>query len=510
MKLSVKQTALFISLCFCALTAFTLDHYGVTWDEAVYFKAGDSYFKWLINPSLATIDGQWKINHEHPPLVKLCAGFTHYLFKEKSNLLNHIPAYRLSVLFFVFIANYFLFRLAAELLNQKAAMLTTATFYFLPRIFFHSHLGAMDYPVTAIWLAVIYFFWKGTKETRNTKSIMPCAFFLGLALLTKINAFYIYVPLLFSWILGNWGRKNNPDAPRNFTRLIPIFAVPPIMFIVCWPWLWQETIPRIHNFLSFHLHHPGVYAYYLGKQTPLMPWHYPFVMTIITLPVLVLFLFTLGLTRILFQPDKTNIFVLFNALFPLLLIAVPSVPKYDGIRLFMPAFPFICLVAGMGILQISLFARRFNLEKIAYCLLVGLLGLTAYFSILKIHPYQSSFFSEIIGGIDGAVKRGFEAEYWGNAYKGALKWMNERSGSTYWIYMTDLEPRILWGFELYKEDGLLNKNVKFGGKRDSKYLILLMRQGFFSEEMWAYYRNKKPIYSVTLSQTNLVSIYKLE
>gem|GEM_PF-2288416 len=57
MKLSARQTAIIISLCFCALTAVTLNHYGVTWDEPVYFKAGDSYFKWWINPSLSTIDG---------------------------------------------------------------------------------------------------------------------------------------------------------------------------------------------------------------------------------------------------------------------------------------------------------------------------------------------------------------------------------------------------------------------------------------------------------------------
>ncbi len=509
MRLSVKQTALFISLCFCAITAFTLNNYGVTWDEGVYFYAGDSYFKWLINPSLATIDAQWKINHEHPPLVKLCIGFTHYLFKEKLNLLNHVPAYRFSILFFVFIANYFLFRFATELLNQKVAILTTATFFFLPRIFFHSHLGAMDYPVTALWLAVIYFFWKGTKETRNIKSIMLCAVFLGLALLTKINAVSIYIPLLFFWTWGNRGGENNPHVMRSFIRLIPIFIVPPIMFIVFWPWLWQETIPRIHNFLSFHMHHPEVYTYYFGKQTPLMPWHYPFVMTIITLPMLVLFLFSIGLIRIMFHPDKTNIFILFNALFPLLLVAMPTVPKYDGVRLFLPAFPFICMIAGIGLHHLFMF-KKGKWGNFFFLIYTLIFLVTIHTSIIKPHPYQSSYFNELIGGVDGAAKKGFEAEYWGNAYIGVLPWMNDHLQNTFWVYMADLESKVLWGFDLYKENGMLDQAVKFGNKKNSDYLILLIRQGFFNEEMWGYFRYEKPVFSVRLSKTNLVNIYRIK
>ena len=75
--------------------------------------------------------------------------------------------------------------------------------------------------------------------------------------------------------------------------------------------------------------------------------------------------------------------------------------------------------------------------------------------------------------------------------------------------MADLEPKILWGWELYKKDGWLDKSIQFGDKNDSDYLILLIRPGFFSEEMWEYYKYRKPVFSVKLSQTNLVNIYKI-
>jgi 4-amino-4-deoxy-L-arabinose transferase-like glycosyltransferase len=190
-----KHAALLLSVCFCGIIFFTLNDYGITWDEGgYYFKAGDSYFHWLRNPSWQTINTYWEWNHEHPPLAKVLGGMTKYLFHEKLHLLNSISSFRLSVLIFVFFSTYFLFSFVSKLLNHNIAFLTTAAFFFLPRVFFHSHLGAMDYPITVLWFLVIYFFLKGIDKT---KWIFVASILLGLALLTKINAFLLYIPILF-------------------------------------------------------------------------------------------------------------------------------------------------------------------------------------------------------------------------------------------------------------------------------------------------------------------------
>ncbi len=516
MRLSVKQTALFISLCFCVITAFTLNNYGVTWDEGVYFKAGDSYRSWLRNPSLQNIEDFWKLNHEHPPLTKILGGMTKYLFHEKLHLLSNISSFRLSGLIFVFFSAYFLFSFASKLWNQQIAFYTTASFFFLPRIFFHSHLGAMDYPITVLWFLVIYFYWQGLQRT---KCIFVASILLGFALLTKINAFLLYIPILFCWVLNYYGLvKTTPSRSRRkysepnqiLYKIIPMVIIPPIIFIAFWPWLWTDTLQKLSEYLSFHRHHAVIYTYYWGVQTPFAPWHYPLILAFITVPLVILVPFSIGWIRIVACPNRTNVFLLFNALFPLLLISLPSVPKYDGERLFLPAFPFICLIAGMGIQQIFLWAKNIRREKIFYLLYASLFIWTVYSSIIRIHPYQSSYFNEVIGGVDGAAQKGFEPEYWGNAYIGALEWLNNHSENKYWIYMADLEPKILWGWELYKEDGLLGKSIHFRDKNNSDYLILLIRPGFFSEEMWKYYKYKEPVFSVKVSQTNLVNIYKLE
>lgn len=526
-----QKVALIISLCFCAITAFTINDYGITWDEAIYFYAGDSYLRWWLDPAVEKIEAYWRINHEHPPLVKFLSGLSHYIFHEKLNLFGHIFAYRLPILIFVCVGNYFLFRFMADLSSLSIAFFSTLIFFSLPRIFFHAHLGAFDFPVSALWIAVISLFWKALNEAQSLKYIFLAAIFLGLALLTKINAFLLYAPLFLIWMWDFWEKKSPSDRQRKFFNLILMLIIPPIMLISFWPWLWQETIPRIHGFIFFHQHHPQVFTYYLGKQWPIQPWHYPFVMTFATLPPLIFFLFLIGFLSIILNLEQTKIFILFNALFPLILIAIPSVPKYDGVRLFLPAFPFISMIAGMGVQQILLLFQKISPSpspispypplrkdsaatnrkwKLVYPTLLSLFALSIYSSIIKTHPYQSSYYSKLIGGIERAAQKGFEIDYWGNAYIGALPWMNQHSLSTFWVYMADIEPIVLWGFDLYKKDGLLKDSIKFGHKQDSDYLMLLMRQGFFDAEMWDFYKYKQPVFSVKLGQTSLVNIYRLK
>jgi 4-amino-4-deoxy-L-arabinose transferase-like glycosyltransferase len=516
MNFSTKTVALILSLFYCGVIFLTLDDYGVTWDEVVYLQAGQSYFSWLREPSLRSIDSYWAINHEHPPVLKLMGGISEYVFHEKLNLLNQVSSFRLAVLIFVFLSNYFLFLFTTELFNKKIALLATVTFFFLPRVFFHSHLGAMDYPITAFWIMVIYFY---QKSMQDGKWVMIASILLGLAFLTKINAFLLYIPLLFYGVLTHAGQFQefihpNPGVSlRKITsrlgKFLPLLIVPAILFVDLWPWLWKDTYSRIVEYLSFHKGHSLIYVYYLGVQKAMAPWHYPWVMAGVTIPLITLVPFLVGVIYILFYPSKIKVWVLFNALFPLLVISAPSVPKYDGVRLFLPAFLFIAIIAGMGIHQMGLWAQKKRFEKVFYLIYIGLYLLTIYSSIIKIHPYQSSYFNELVGGAEGAVRKGFEAEYWGNAYIGVLPWLNEHSDHTFWIYMADLAPQVLRGVELYKKEGLLKEEVQFGGRKRSDYLILLIRQGFFNEEMWRYYKYSEPVFSVKLSNTPLVNVYDL-
>lgn len=486
-----NKIAIILSLILCTITLLTMADYGVTWDEGgFYFSASQSYYKWLRKPRISTIDKYWDQNHEQPPIVKLLAGYSWYIFHKKLGLKN-IISFRISVLLFNFILLYILFCFSARLLNKWLALLVVIAFFTLPRIFFDSHLVAMDYPVTAMWLLCIYSYWRGIKEK---KWLIYSTIFLGIALATKINAFFIYLSIFFYWLLCR-------DKKRLFVKSIPILIIPPIMSFVLWPWLWKDPFTRIWEYISFHKEHVFLPTYYFGKTYNNPPWHYPFLMTFFTVPLVVLIPFFIGIFCVFSKHfRKEKLWVLFNALLPLVLLSFPNMPRYDGVRLFLPALPFICIIYGIGM---SLLINRFKWKKTFFSIYISLFIISIYNGLITYHPYQVSYYNELVGGIDGALKKGFEIDYWGSSYKGILDWLNTERKCRIYVF-EDPYP-----FSWYHEDDMLSRDIVLDTFGSSKYMVLLVRQGFFNEEAWDFFLNKVPMYSVNIRGVPLVCVYQI-
>jgi len=512
-----KFTGAVVSLFCCFIVALTINQYGITWDEGSYILAGEAYAEWLEEPSIQSIDTFWEINHEHPPLCKIVGGISsHFLFK-KLELFDRVTAFRISTLFFVFVLTYSLFCFSSELYGSKIALIIVLSFFFLPRIFFHSHLAALDYPVTALWFLVIYSFWKG--RNGGWKWVVLASVILGLALLTKLSAVFLYIPVILCWLIFYGDQKRSISVRKGnvslnqigsgFSGLLPMFIIPPVVFFAFWPWLWKHTIERVTQLFLFHLNHFEIPVFYLGEQYVIAPWHYALVLMVMTIPFIILTPFVFGIFSIgSIDQKKTNGFVLFNAFFPIVLISLPWVPKYDGVRLFLPAFPFVCMISGLGVKYIYEKLKNTKQIKCFISCYLLLFLLSIYFSVVKIHPLQSSYFNELAGGIDGASEKGFEHEYWGNAYLNTLEWLNLNSDNSFWLCMTTIDPKAYFPFAFYKDIGLLNKDVGFTSKDKADYAILLVRQGLFDQEMWEYFLTQDPVFSVKKSNTPLINIYK--
>ncbi|MCF8131435.1 MAG: glycosyltransferase family 39 protein [Deltaproteobacteria bacterium] len=518
-RLNKNLIALGLSFFCCTVVALTISQYGIAWDESPYLLSGRSYVQWLLEPSLHTIDKYWSVNHEHPPLVKILGGITEYLFSEKFSFLDKISAFRLSALISVFFLTYALFSFSAELYGIGIGLVVTLFFFFLPRVFFQSHLAALDYPLTAFWFLVIYVYWKGMEK--GWKWTIIAVILLGFALLIKLTALFIYVPLTVCWLIFHResskseleGKKDastkNPDHP--VLKLVSVFLVPPAIFVIFWPWLWKNSFERLSQYFMFHLHHFKIPVFYLGEQYLVAPWHYPLVFVSITVPLIVLVPFLLGISKTnSIGNGKINAFILFNAFFPILIVSLPWIPKYDGVRLFLPSFPFLCMVSGLGLkfLFQKIKGKRFVSVFVGGYLL--LFGISLYASVIKMHPYQSSYFNELVGGINGASEKGFEHDYWGSAYLDTLEWLNRNSTNSFWLCMAAIDPKVYFPFAIYKDMELLKEKVRFTSKDRADYAILLIRQGFFDKEMWEYYLDEYPVFTVKKSNSLLVGIYRIK
>lgn len=501
---------LYVSLIIAAIVScvvmFVSSDFGITWDEPMHFHNGDSYLAWVKHPVWERKDLVFAVNAHndvHPPLRKFLAGLTHDIYTNILRVLDNTRGYRISAIPFVFFLIALLTYISIGWFGYWIGILVPLVFSCIPSVLFLSVLVTMDYAVCALWFCAIMTFVKGV---RGGKWLYISAILCGLTLLTKFHGFLLFVPVLFWWFI-----VYRRQLKKNFfTPCILLFNYICVAFCVVflfWPWLWTDTINKIQMFFSVQLAHGSVPVWFFNKIYDHAPWYYAPVWFLVVTPVFVLIFFFLGSILSLRSKNLLFIFILFNAFYPIVFFSLPGVYRYDGVRLFLAAYPFIALLMGMGIWRVST-CKKHPIAR--YMVLIGItcwwIG-TLYDSVVRIHPFESSYFNEVIGGINGANSMGLEVEYWGNAYLATLPYLNNHKGTMFCVYPTTLP------FYYYQAMGQIEGGVIFESQGDScEYMVVLMRKGFFSKYsgLETIIAKHTPVYSVQLDGVDLVGIYTMK
>ena len=505
--------ALGIAFLCSVLLILTIRDSGVTWDETGNFEGARSYFTWLLAPSIHTIETYWKIESEHPPLQKIIGGLTWHLFHNKLNWLEGLSAYRLSLVFYLFPLIYGLFRFSTRLYNIPIAAIVTISFFFMPRIFYHAHLGVFDFPVLSCMFLAAYGYWKSRTEKLW---IFAAAVFLGLGFLTKISVFFIYLPITFLFFLDNryciYGiirlKFSNSIIPllKSVRSHWPIIVIPPLMFVIFWPWLWDAPLLKIWEYFQFHKGHFGLRTLFLGEYYNIAPWYYPFVMTFVTTPVPVILTGIIGLGALFFHPEKkTHLYLVCCFLLPIFIVASPGVPKYDGVRLFLPSFPFLCMLSGTGIWWLCRILKAPKLQKVFLAAYSSLFLILLAPDLVSLHPHEIVYYNGFVTKDPKELAGRFELDYWGGGLKEAIPWIVENKDKSYCVPLGDHLV------DYYRETGIIPDDISIGfycNKRD--YLVLLVRQGQMDEDLFYFFTQKTPVYTAEVNGLPLVNIYSLK
>lgn len=515
---------IFILLFFISLISvlLTFNDYGLTWDEPSYFDASKSYLNWMldlrkikkISFSKTEIDKYWNINKEHPPLAKIIMGITGKIFKEA---LGEINAFRLSSAIFFSLIIGLLFIFGGKYYNSITGLIASISFLFLPRLFGHSHFAGLDLPTAFFWFLGVYAFLKG-QEDKNWSIIWGVI--LGLGFATRFVLFVLPF-ILFFWAII-FSRKN-----IKF-HLLSLLIISPLVFFLFNPYLWINPLEHFKEYLQINLYRSQwnrVPLYYLGKQyislfpykkSLYYPWHYPYLMTLWTVPASILVLSIIGKVYVLIKRDKIGVLIILNLITPLLILTPPQVPKYDGVRLFLPAFVFLAILTGIGFFSIIELINNKIRDKIRYFLLIFFSIFMLYFAVtplIKIHPFELGYYNEFTGGVWGAGEKGMETTYWGEMvnYK-VLSYLNQNLDKKAKVLFTPFPEYIL---DYYQEKGFLRSDlickglssVDINSLEKTDYLVLISRQGCFSPEAWWVYKNLKPVYSIVYDEVYFVSVY---
>ncbi len=253
------------------------------------------------------------------------------------------------------------------------------------------------------------------------------------------------------------------------------------------------------------MNHFAVPVYYAGTTYQYAPWHYPFVLTAITIPIFILVFFFIGcIYIILFKKAPEFFFILLQAFFPLLILAEPSVPKYDGIRHFLPAIPFILVVCGLGMFYLQKIFSKKGLQNIYFLILTTLIFYTFYFSFYKTHPFYGIYYNEI--SQITKIQNNFELDYFGQSYKQLIPKLQNHTNTSFWVpFATD-------AFLYYQTQGYIDKTIKISYNcPECSYLILLNRQGFISSDphIQSILKRDTPYYSLMFHDYPILLVYKL-
>lgn len=275
-----------------------------------------------------------------------------------------------------------------------------------PTILAHYSLATLDPLLTSFALFFFYSMnhWIG-RPGKN--SLLLHAVALGLVLCIKVQGVFLLPVSFFSvWIFRKKLFESRSDV---LFSVIFLLGIPLLMLhlmyygtsSISFPWIIPgEYYDAISD--KFTQNSEGHFAYLLGEYSKSGWWYYfPVLIALKTSPVL-LVLAALALIK-----TRAKTIVLF-VLFPIcLFLAMAMMSNLNfGIRHVLPIYPFLCILAGCGIMTLKNSRTWFRMAVLATC-----------FSVLPafmLFPDYLSYFNRCAGGARHGHKIAVDSNYdWG-------------------------------------------------------------------------------------------------
>lgn len=533
--MSPRILAAIILVAVLALLMLSNSLYGTTYDEPIYAGKALAAVQWLgyllQSPadavSAQTIRRSWDAKDQHPGFYKLLAGVSAVTL---GRLTPSGSALRVGTNLLVAAACAALVLLVADAFGRGAAVYAALALLLMPRVFGDAHMGALDAPIMSMSVLVLAAVWRVCVPRGEVASRRQTLFWTllagllwGLALGTKLNAFFLPF-IVFPWVLL-------ADRRRFWPLALSFAVLGPLAFWGTWPWLWHDTLPRFMEYFHFHLKHWEIGVTYFGHVYTLAPWHYPLVMTLITLPPVTLALSLLGLGSLPAVPRGLRSsgiahrralllsLIGWGLLINLIPSCLPSTPKYNGVRLFLPVFALLAVFAAAGFRQalewaLAAWHRRTSqalalpARAVALVVVIALLG--PLMATGKFTPFHLSYYNALIGGLPGAVRAGMEPTYWGDVYRSAAYWLahNAPRGARVWVEPIGYEST----FRLF-ELGPLRPDLTFSagpaGLAASDFAVTQNKTTEFTEDTRRLVAQRQPVFTDGVDGVPLVYVFRL-
>ncbi len=395
----------------------------------------------------------------------------------------------------------------------------------LPHVWFHAGLPAFDVPVAAATLAVVLVYRRALHSRAWALALGPA---LGVAISIKHNA--LFIPVLLALHHGAClllARRRPTLAQLLPLPFLSMAVLAPLTVLALWPWLWSDPVGRVLEYVEFHRFHAYYNTEYLGVNynRPPLPVSYPFVLTWATVPTGALLLALLGLALgvrrdLRKQPvpratprwsaplaghDRRDglLFTLF-ALFPLILIAVPTIPIFGGTKHWLTAYPFLALAAASALVTLARAAAVRGRWRHAPHLLLLVILVPGLWSTIDGHPHGLSQYAPLVGGPRGAADLGLMRGFWGHAVPPSL--LDPKAPGAP-LYLHDLHDLAR---QQYVREGRWSPGNTPANITRARAALLFHERHMLSLELqiWDAQGSTAPAEIVTLDDVPLTSLYR--
>ena len=334
----------------------------------------------------------------------------------------------------------------------------------------------------------ILFFWSTTfilyiicLKTKRTSVHALTALFFAFGMATKHNVLFIPIVLFVSWLffyVFSYRKEADSGSFTGFLKAIPkvfwfmVIISLPVYFLI-WPRMWFNTVDRLIAYAEFHGKHVNYLNYYFGKplKNGPFPFSFPWAMTFFTTPTPQLVCFFAGIIyfcRDFLKSEKTcekeaAFAMITGSLFPIFLIALPSVPIFGGIKHWFTGYPLM-LTAGVFAIEesaknlIKTGVLKKNLTVAALFILAAVSLITPN---IKFAKRGAAFYNELIGGAQGAAEARMQRNFWGYDMIDLADTLNREAPKNAKLFiMSGYEGLNPNSFRFMQEAGIVRRDIR--------------------------------------------------
>jgi tetratricopeptide (TPR) repeat protein len=407
---------------FATLAVTSMAQKSITGDEVTHLPSGYTYVK----------TGDFRLNPQHPPLIKALAGLPllfldlkpveetagwkrarEWRFGKDFLVDNHQPIERivfLGRLPMVCVGLFLgavLFLWARELWGYGPGLLVLFLYSFSPNFLAHTSIVHTDVGVSAFTVSTLYLLWRFSRSGRS-RLLVWCGVSLGLTLLAKYSGVVTVciVAALLTWAIWWRSWEIPPVQPRPaaqlrsflFRVLLAVILVAlPAALVVAVGFDFPHGLQRWMN--GFNIIHadlnPHWEGFLWGEYSKTGFWYYYLLAQLWKMPLPTLLCFAASLFLISARDRRTTLDWAF-VLLPIAAFHGAAMIRSSsiGVRHVLPAFPFVFLACGATARWAMARGRWSRLALAAMC--VWLLAGT-----LHVYPHFIPYFNGLAGGPDG-------------------------------------------------------------------------------------------------------------